>query len=216
MVLSVQRKPDPRSRGCGETPDLQRHRKPRRQLRAGGASTPASGEGGAGAGRGSQSREAQRRAGIALWPRTTGQKRTPRPAPPQPSLSAEGARVSLSPSGPTPPVTSAAPSQPPSYFPPDPQTAVSHPRGGIGGAAPARRGSPCPRVPRPPPGTRELTEATSSNAGVLAAARAPRGRKASSPPPVPLGPQLTAHRRGERRGQGSPAPGERREAAASP
>lgn len=81
---------------------------------------------------------------------------------------------------------------------------------------PSPVGSLFPRVLRPPPGTRELTEATSSNAGVPAAARAPGGRRASSPPPVPLGPQLTAHRRGERRDQGSAAPGELREAAASP
>lgn len=81
---------------------------------------------------------------------------------------------------------------------------------------PSPEGSPCPRVLRPPPGTRELAEATSSNAGVPAAARAPGGRRASSPPPVRLGPQLTVHRRGERSGQGSAEPGKCREAAASP
>lgn len=67
-------------------PDLQRHRKPQRRLRAGGraggASAPASGEGGAGAGRGSQSREPQRRGWRCPLAETTGQRRTARPAPP--------------------------------------------------------------------------------------------------------------------------------------
>lgn len=214
MVPSVQRKPDPRSRGCGETPDLQRHRKPRRRLRAGGASAPASGEGGAGAGRGSQSREAQRGAGAALWPRGKGAHRAPRPHN-LASLQRGRAGVTV-PIGANSTCHQYSPITAPILLSPRPADSSApsprrHRRGG-----PSPEGSPCPRVPRPPPGTRELTEATSSNAGVPAAARAPRGRKASSPPPVPLGPQLTAHRRGERRGQGSPVPGERREAAASP
>lgn len=187
MIPSVQRKPDPRSRGCAKTPDLQRHRKPQRRLRAGGASAPASGEGGAGAGRGSQNREAQRPAGTAFWPRTTGQRRTPSPEPPQPSLSAgdhAGVTVPIGANSTchqcSPVVTAPIPlsCRPANSSAPSPR---GHRRGG-----PSPEGSPCPWVPRPPPGTRELTEATSSNAGVPAAARAPRGRRASSPPPVPL------------------------------
>lgn len=149
MVPSVQRKPDLRSRGCRETPDLQRHRKPRRRLRAGGAFAPASGEGGARAGRGSQSREPQRGAGAALWPRTTGQMLTPRSAPPQPSLSAEGARAGVTvPIGANSTCHQCSPVRAPSHFPPDPQTAVPHPRGAAVGR-PQPGGKPLSSSPAP-------------------------------------------------------------------